>query len=365
MHVSKSTPLVIAAMAFLGLSACTAPPEGTLIDACQDLGLKRVVCGLQAPEDIEVTSDGKHLLLSELGGMGEHPGSIKAYRVSDKKVTQLFPFTGERVLTEILEGDASCAARPQAAFSPHGSHLVQLSDGRWRYLVVNHGDREAIELFDLLIDENGEPDLTWRGCVFPADNTLVNDVVGLSNGDLVFTRMFRPDDFMGQVRGMIGFQTGDVWRWNRELGLQLLPGTEGALTNGIQIDADEEHVFINQYIDAEIQKYSLSERRVLATAAVANVDNSAWGPSGELWLASHNDDISVLRACYVNPEKSCGMHFDIVALNPETMATRTVFSHQGPPMGAATVAKYHQGEVYFGSFLGDRMMIVPYGEFKQ
>jgi hypothetical protein len=248
--------------------------------------------------------------------------------------------------------------------SPHGTHLVQLDDGSWRYLVVNHGGREAVELFAVQVPEQGKPSLQWQGCVYPAENTLINDVVGLANGDVIYTRMFHPDDFLGELRGIAGFQSGDVWRWNRNNGLKLLPGTSGALTNGIEISADERYIFINQYMDKAIHKYDLVNEELVATADVPHVDNSAWGPDGRLWLASHKMEIPVYRACTKDHSITCGMAFDVVALDPETMKSRVVFSHQGPPMGAATVATAHRGKVYMGSFLGDRLLIAPLGLFR-
>jgi hypothetical protein len=62
---------------------------------------------------------------------------------------------------------------------------------------------------------------------------------------------------------------------------------------------------------------------------------------------------------------TCGMAFEIVALDPETMESRVIFRHQGPPMGAATVAVAHRGKVYLGSFVGDRLLVVPISEFEQ
>jgi hypothetical protein len=41
------------------------------------------------------------------------------------------------------------------------------------------------------------------------------------------------------------------------------------------------------------------------------------------------------------------------------MAAESVFTHRGPPMGAATVAVPQNGRVYMGSFTGDRLVSVP------
>jgi hypothetical protein len=344
------------------VSGCSVP-EGTLITDCVEKGDLHPVCGLQSPEDIAIVPGGDYLLLSEFGEFGEFPGRIVLFDVADESWQPIFP-DGKVSTPDELQGDANCSDAPGAELSPHGTHLVQLDDGSWRYLVVNHGGREAVELFTLEIPVAAEPQLQWQGCVFPADNTIINDVVGLSNGDVVFTRMYHPDDFMGTLRGMLGSKSGDVWRWNQETGPRLLPGTRGSLTNGIEISPDERFIFINQYIDKEVHKYDLVDELVVGVGQVANADNSAWGPNGELWLASQASDLPVFLACTNDPRLTCGMAFEIVALDPQSMESRVIFRHQGPPMGAATVAVPLRDKVYLGSFLGDRLLVAPITEFQ-
>jgi hypothetical protein len=353
--------IAIAAVLSVLLPGC-GESDGLLITDCVDKGNLHPVCGLQSPEDIAVVPGGDYLLLSELGSMGARSGRIALFNVNDESWQTIYP-VGGIAKPEILQGDASCTEPPGAELSPHGTHLVQLDDGSWRYLVVNHGGREAVELFSLDISAASAPDLQWRGCVFPADNTLMNDVVGLSNGDVIYTRMFRPHDFMGQMRGMLGLNSGDVWRWNKASGVRLLPGTEGSLTNGIEISQNERFIFINQYMDKEVHKYDLSTEEVVGKAPVPNVDNSAWGPNGELWLASQSSDLADYLACTKDHTVTCGMAFEIVALDPESMQSRVIFRHQGPPMGSATIATAHRDKVYLGSFLGDRLLVVPLSEF--
>jgi hypothetical protein len=319
---------------------------------------------MQSPEDIAIAPGGDYLLLSELGNMGEYPGRILAFNVSDESWKPIYP-VDEFTLPTQLQGDPACTRPPGPEMSPHGTHLVQLEDGSWRYLVVNHRGRETVELFSLEQNAKGEPQLAWQGCIYPAANTLINDVVGLANGEVIYTRMFGPEDFLRDTKGIAGFDSGDVWRWSPNTGLHRLPGTDGALTNGIEISADERYIFINQYMDKEVHKYDLQTERLAATADVAHVDNSAWGPDGRLWLTRHKMEPTVYLACTKDHKRTCGMEFEVVALNPDTMETKVIFNHQGPPMGAATVATPHRDKVYLGSFLGDRLLIAPISEFAQ
>ena len=109
-------------------------------------------------------------------------------------------------------------------------------------------------------------------------------------------------------------------------------------------------------MNKEVHKYDLQTERLVASAEVAHVDNSAWGPDGRLWLTRHKMEPTVYLACTRDHKLTCGMAFEVVALDPDTMATQVIFSHQGPPMGAATVAMPHRDKVYLGSFLGDRLL---------
>lgn len=360
MLIKQITAMVLSAGALVALLGCEAP-EGTLISGCQAKDGIEPICGLQAPEDMAVLPGDKFILFSQFGTMGERPGSIGLLNTDDNSVEKVFPSDANHS-PETLWGDDSCTQAPNNQFSPHGTHMHQLSDGRWRYLVVNHGDREAVEMFE--VSMGSSPRLQWRGCVFPADNTIINDVVGLNNGDIVFTRMFHADDSLAVYKSMLGMVTGEVWYWDGKIGLQELPDTRGAMPNGLEISADNRFVFINMYMDEEVQKYDLAARQVIASAAVPNVDNSAWSPEGKLWLASHTGGLVESNACYGDQTKTCGISFEIVELDPQTMAFKTVFSHQGPPMGAATIAVAAGDKVYLGSYAGDRMIIVPRSQFK-
>ena len=52
------------------------------------------------------------------------------------------------------------------------------------------------------------------------------------------------------------------------------------------------------------------------------------------------------------------MAFQVVALDPKTMAMETLFSHEGAPMGAGTSAVKMGKWLYIGSFSGDRLIRV-------
>ena len=333
------------------------------IVGCEPVGDIRPVCDMKTPEDIAALPDGRHLLLAHFSGMDsgtdKGTGSLSLFDTRTEQLQSLFPFQGNGPnIGSPQWGQTDCPAPDHALFRPHGTHLHQLVNGRWRYLVVNHGGRESVEMFELTL-AGGDSSLSWRGCVLAAEDTRMNDVVGLSNGDLIFSRMFHTDGTIEFYLSALGVDSGDLWRWNKETGLRILPGTEAAQPNGLEISTDERHVFANMYIENEIWKIDVDTGEKVAVGKVAFADNSAWGSDGRLWLASHTGKPMEMLSCLKNQTETCSASFEIIAMDPDTMQTELVFSHRGPPMGAATIAVPQGDRVYLGSFAGDRMISVP------
>ena len=341
----------------LSLSACAT--ENVVVEGCEPSGSMQPVCGMQSPEDIAALPDGRHLLLAHFGGMFDATGSLSLFDTQTEDVKPLFPQSGITLAGATAPwGDPKCKPPELDKFSPHGTHLHRLTNGRLRYLVVNHGGREAIELFEV-IGEGGNISLLWQGCVEPSKDTFMNDVVGLSNGDLIYTRMFHNGGMVEQLLSLLGLDTGDLWRWNQEAGLRALPGTKANQPNGIEVAPDQRHVFANMYFTQELWKVDADTGEVVGTAPLANADNSAWGTDGRLWVVTHTDSMSNMLACFGNQEAACGASFAIIAVDPDSLEIEKVFEHRGPPMGAATVAVPQAGRIYMGSFVGDRMVSIP------
>ncbi|AQA18957.1 hypothetical protein BST95_12615 [Halioglobus japonicus] len=345
------------------LAACSDPHIA--INDCQATGDTRVYCDIGTPEDIAALPDERHLLLAHFGHMGKDSGGISLFDTDSERLTPLI--TADTHVNNALHrwGDSACPVLDAATLSPHGTHLHRLDNNRWRYLVVNHAPSgERIELFEVL-GSGDATQLRWRGCVLPRAETFVNDVVGLNNGDVIYTRMFKTSMNMATAKGLLGMNTGDLWHWRPETGPVIIPGTEAAQPNGIEIAADNRHVFANMYLTGEVWKVDIATGEVVDKAPVANGDNSAWGPDGRLWVATHTDKLFNVLPCFQQPYQSCGLAYTIVSINPDDMADiKPVYSGKGSPMGAATVAVAQAGRVYMGSFAGDRMISVPLSEFR-
>lgn len=335
-----------------------APP---IID-CTDIPGMHPVCGFQNPEDMALLPGGKALLVSQFGAMdGTRAGNLAVFRLASEELTPLFPSGGTGATPEVAAGerwgDPACPP-PTSAFSPHGIDLATRPDGRLELYVVNHGGRESVELFEVTPADDSAT-LAWRGCAVPPEETFMNDVVALPNTGFLVTHMYPKRDgiagVLSMLRGLVGMDTGYVLEWTSDEGFKKVAGTDAPFPNGIELSPDGTKIYLNVYLGNEVRKIDRKTGERLATAKVRQPDNITWGADGRLLVASHTAGMREMLACGDVHQGACGFEFEIVALDPETLAEQVVFRHKGAPMGAATVAVQVGNDLWLGSFAGDRV----------
>ncbi len=357
MTARRLRPLCASAALAALLAACASDAPDLLISDCEPLGVIQPICGIQRPEDIAVMPDGQHLLISMMGGLGGEPGGLAVLDTESDLHAVVYP--SDAAASGARWGDPSCPEAPGETISPHGVDLSQRQDGRWQLLVVNHGGREAVEFFEL--QPNGlETTLVWRGCSVVPEGGWINDVVATAQGDFYVSRMLTKDSWFSMLGGMLGWDSGYVWYWTRGHGYAPVPSSEGPMPNGVELSVDERHLFVNMSGGSGVRKIRLQDGEAVAEAPIDGPDNLTWSPDGRLLVASQLASRSEFIACMdLSDEMACGYPFAIVALDPDTLAMETVFSHRGPPMGAGTVAVLVNEVLYVGSYAGDRLLKVP------
>jgi hypothetical protein len=322
----------------------------------------RVVGGFQNPEDLALLPGGKSLLVSQFGSMdGSRPGSLAVFALESEEIVPAFPRGGAGSAPDVSAGpawgDAACPGPPSEAFSPHGIDLAARPDGALRLLVVNHGGREAVELFEVTL--NGDASLAWRGCAVPPEGSVLNDVVALPDGGFLATKMYSGSGavqgLLNIARGLGGWETGHVLEWQPDSGFREVPGTRGSFPNGIEISDDGETIYLNVYATNEVRRVARRSGEILGTAEVTRPDNVTWGTDGRLLVASHVGPLTEMTACNALEEGTCPLAFEIVALTPDLSGKEVLFSNAGPPMGAGTVAVQVGDELWIGTFAGDRV----------
>ncbi|MCB1676806.1 MAG: SMP-30/gluconolactonase/LRE family protein [Halioglobus sp.] len=332
--------------------------EAALLD-CLDMSGMRVHCGFSNPEDLVLLPDDRYLLVSEMGEfMADSPGKLSLLNLE----------SGERETIAIDwqapdsqrpgRGASDCPPPDVAAFSPHGIDLTPLDDGTLQLLVVNHGQREAVEFFDVR-QKDGAWRLAWRGCALPPGDPLINDVAGRRDGGFYVTHMWdKHTDFetIG-ARLTAGEATGWVWEWRPESGFSKLAGSDELMPNGIAINADNSKIFVNIYMGNRTIRIDTRTGKVEGAFGVRQPDNITVDGEGNLWVASHQHD-ALGQNCSLVTKGPCLLPYKIVKADPETLATETVLHQEGPPMGFATVALKVGDRIYMGSAHGDRVVDV-------
>ena len=195
-------------------------------------------------------------------------GHLHLADTRDHTSTVLFPTETSRPRHDTATYGA-CPGPVSRQFRPHGLYLDPGDSGSHTLYVVGHGEREAIEVFNL--DMGGaSPTLAWVGCAVAPEELGLNSVVALPEGGFATTSP----------------RTGDVWEWNTDAGWSRVLGSEDIGPNGLEISRDGEWFYVGGYGAQSLIRLSRGQTPVQTDAVEVgfHIDNVRWGP-GETLLA--------------------------------------------------------------------------------
>jgi hypothetical protein len=325
---------------------------------CSANGELRYVCGLVNAEDIVPLGAGDWLIAS---GMSPQQGPSTAGRLyavnrSTKSYGELFPGVAVKFQFDYdLFGDCPGPIDTQR-FSAHGLALRERAAGRYRLYMTSHGDREAIEAFD--VDATGaRPDIAWVGCVVLPERTFANSVAMLADGGFVATKFFDPADTAGFAKIGSGEVTGLVYEWHPGGKVTAVPGTELSGPNGIELSADERYLWVAAFGTREVVRFDRRAAPIAKTRVAVDVspDNLRWGNDGKLYTAGGS---------YVPPAECaappCSTGWSVVAIDPSTLqATRVAGADRNAALQGASTALPVANEIWIGTYNGDRIGYLP------
>lgn len=353
--LGRSAVVALVALVAVGAIGC-AEREGS----CQGSDTVDIFCGFTAPEDLEALPDQKRMLVSEYGGLaGKRPGTIKLLQLDSGDTRVLYP-NALAAAPETLWGDPSCTEELGAVFAPHGIHLNKGPGGEDRLLVVNHAERESVEMFELIGVESDSPTLEWRGCVVAPDDVWLNEAAGLPGGAFVASNMAPRGTSAEELlkRETTGENTGYALVWSPGSGWEKLAGSDGIVTNGVQTSPTGDVVYVNYTLGNETRAIERATGKVLWTVEVAYPDNSSWTPGGKLMVASIRGSLEKVIECIEAANAFCPIEFGVVSIDPASGEASVVAEGGGAPFGFATVAVQVADRVYMGSATGERIGIV-------
>jgi len=360
---------LITSLWFLG---CGGPSP---ITNCEPDGDIIPICGFKNPEDLVALPGGAWLLVSQFGDPETGGGSLEAYRVVDQHRQTVFPLVdgeagseaSEEADTSVLAagwGSESCPGPPDpAVFSPHGIDLARADGGAARLAVVNHGGREAIELFEVALGPEG-PALAWRGCVPLPEGDWANDVLALPGGVLMTSRMLPVPGFnwasiSASFSVLTGGDTGVLLEWRPGGEWVALEGSNGSAPNGLAVSRDGAQVFFAEWGGERLVRLSRDASGALQRDIAPlphHPDNLTWTRRGHLLVAGQGGGIFDVLGCGALERGTCDLPYSVVEIDPMTLETRVLLEHTG----AASVALEVGDEIFVGTFAGDRLVRAPY-----
>lgn len=332
------------------IAACSEPPDATVAEvssACDEESGVAFLCGVENGEDILRLGDSEWLLVSGMNGAlsgTDTPGRLYLVDHETRAFEVLFP-GDDPVIEQDRQMYSGCPGPIQTDnISVHGLALQPISAGRYRLYVTSHGAREAIEAFEL--DATGKPAIRWVGCVPMPNDSFTNSVTILADGGFYATKFMDPVAGIAPVQA--GEITGYVFEWHPGEDVTVIPGTELSGANGIETSDDERWLYVAAFGSQEVVRFDTRVSPVAKQTVQIDVspDNLRWTPDGTLYTAG----------AYTNSEG-----WGVVEIDPESMTASNVTGVDAAVTGLedASVAFPVGDEIWVGSFIGERLAILP------
>ena len=337
------------------------------IEGCQSDDALTVYCDFQNPEDLSALPDGRHILVSEFGAITPlSPVNVRG-NLSLLDTTDGTKKNIEIEMSDNVWGDPECE-RENMIFSPHGIDTNQRLDGSYQLAIVNHMPTETIELFEL-IEINDAWSLRWKGCVDAPVHGYFNDVALMSNGSFYVSQMYDKNIslLMLAVLDTTKEDTGYVYHWTRQNGFERLINTDGAFPNGVELSNDESNLFINYAFGNKISKYNLSSKTIEASFNMNGIPDNITIDGDHLWVGTQDySGLDSLIYCGVFAKDTfedpminqCPLPFAAYHLKQSDLSLVNSYKYSNTVMGTVTVALSMNGQLYFGTYHGDRIASV-------
>lgn len=328
-------------------------------DNCERSGDLQYICGPENSEDVLPIGNTQWLLASGMDGSTFNTGGkghIYLVNRSDKSYSVFFP--GDHpVFKQDKKKFRSCPGpiNPDK-FSAHGLALRQQGEDQYRLYMTSHGEREAIEAFNIDLS-GGKPAIAWVGCVMLPKKMWANSVAILSDGGFVATNFMDPAVPDAFAKIMAGKISGSVYEWHPGSEVKEIQGTEMSGANGILVSADDRWMYVSVFGTREVIRFDRSAKPLAGKSVKVSVnpDNLRWGDDGKLYTAGVN---------YVPPEECasppCSTGWSVFRIDPQTLsATRITGVDQTATMQGASAAVAAGNEIWVGTYSGDRIGYLP------
>ena len=146
-----------------------------------------------------------------------------------------------------------------------------------------------------------------------------------------------------------GQNNREVWEWHTSTGWKIVPGSEAAGPNGLEISKDGKWLYIGGWGSQSFIRLSRGQTPVKRDSVPVGfrLDNLRWAPDGALLAAGQGGTA---------PSQTS----NVVKVNPATLKFQELVRHPNiDGFGVTTVAIQVAKELWLGSVRGDRIAIFP------
>lgn len=365
---ARSGTAVLGALTGLSLTVGCAPtspvpqaaPAPT--SAAEDTGWQeQLVSGPPNPEDLILLETGTAVISgmsADPGGGAGAAGSLYAMDPQTGVFVDIWPAAGHDTAPDETRYPA-CPGPPDLdAASPHGLGLEVDDQGTTRLHVVNHGGREAVEIFEVEDTADGAH-LTWVGCSELPQGSFGNGVVPDPVGDGFYvTHFLDPADMVtGFEQAFAGQPTGHVLHWAPDTGWTKVPGSEMSTPNGVAVSADGRSLYVASWGGRELVELDVETGQRLATTGLEIMpDNLRPADDGTLLVTGQAIDSIETFFQYQEGERSPEARYDVYALDPEDFTVDQIAHGEPDGFGNPTTALETPQGILLGSVTGESLL---------
>jgi len=350
-----------AAIVTAGLGLCAAAPaRAAAAPSCAPAGGAHFICGATNVEDFAPVPGTKWVIGSDLAAASHPQGYLHLFDTRAHTVTAVAPDAIAIKPDKTAYPDCPGPYDPKT-FGPHGLDLSRNSGTHKTLYAVNHGGREAVEVFDVDLSK-GKPGFTWTGCLVAPKGFWPDAVASLPDGGLMVTSLWDPTDADRVAKLSAGQPVGALDEWHPGKGWSAVPGTEGMSgPNGVIVSPDGKTVFIAVWSGKQLVRVDLtsSPPKVDAVPTGILTDNVRWSPNGRTVYAGGQDaTVKQVLECFESSQVNCNVPFKVYSVDPKTLKlTDLVKSGVYGVFGAGTGAIRAGNELWVSSFRADRIGI--------
>jgi len=291
------------------------------------------------PEDLAPLDDHR-MIVSSLAGGGHAAGALVLLDTRTGKV-DLLPTIAADPGTAPHDG---CDEGPVAdsALKPHGIAIWNNPRGGRYLYVVNHGQRESVEIYRLIL--GSRPRLVWQTCaVFPKGG-FGNAVAVKRDGSFYTTNEGTQLDGSPPLT-MFG---GEVISWRNGHGWTAVAGSRVEGANGLLLSPDEKTLFIAGWPAAKVVAVTMNdpEPTVRSLTLPFLPDNLRWGAGGKIYATGHRTSVETVADCFLSPRPTCSISSSMAQIDPASVTMDCV---RDVPIDMATSTVAMRGRLWVGS----------------